>query len=129
MTEEITFYSNDQGIRVTSARLIIGDSVYAMTNITSVKRAVTKPKRTGPLFSIGIGIVFMLGTLASGDTGGVVFGMILIALGIIWWLLQKPTYHLRVASASGEADALSNKDEKQIMPVVQAINEAMIHRG
>ncbi|MFQ5927976.1 MAG: DUF6232 family protein [Terriglobia bacterium] len=50
-------------------------------------------------------------------------------LGIAWWRGQRPTHHLRIASASGESSALSSENKNRIDRVIQAINEAIIQRG
>ncbi len=34
--KEICFYSDDRGVRITNTRAIIGNTTYAMANITSV---------------------------------------------------------------------------------------------
>ena len=41
----------------------------------------------------------------------------------------KATYKMRIASASGEVDAISSKDKEYIQAIVQAIEEAFIKRG
>ena len=61
--------------------------------------------------------------------GGVVFGVLLLGRGIAWALLVKPTWHLSISSASGEADAVSSQDEEYINHVTSALNEALIKRG
>ena len=43
--------------------------------------------------------------------------------------LQKTKYHLRIASASGEANAITSVNADHIDKIVQAVNEAMIKRG
>lgn len=54
-----------------------------------------------------------------------------MGLGIVWAILVKPTYQIRVASALGEDVVLpkATRDKKYVDRVVNAINEALIKRG
>ena len=61
--------------------------------------------------------------------GAVVFGVLLIALGV-WWLRSiKNIYHVRLMTASGERDALNSPNGEYIATIVGAINQAIVHRG
>jgi hypothetical protein len=44
-------------------------------------------------------------------------------------ILPKPTYMVRIGSASGEADVLGSKDRDPIEHIVRAMNKAIIERG
>ncbi|MFQ5664642.1 MAG: DUF6232 family protein [Terriglobia bacterium] len=128
MKEEITFYSDGHGVRVTSARLIIGDTTFSLANITSVRKISTNPDRRGPLkfMVIAVGVLFLAIALESGVLafGAVVMG----GLGVLWWKGQRPVYELHIASASGETAPLKSDDKNRVEKIVQAINEAMIQR-
>lgn len=129
MKEEITFYADNQGIRITSARIIIGNTTYSLANITSVRNTSARPSRRTPLKLLVIGIgVFLLGLgLESGMVA--LLGVLMGALGSFWLKVQKPTYHLDLASASGETRALRSQDGDRVEKITQAINEAMIQRS
>ena len=47
----------------------------------------------------------------------------------IFAAVVKPTYRLKVTSASGEESPLSSKDRMYINGVAVAVNEALIKRG
>jgi len=127
---EITFYSDEGGVRVTNSRLIIGPVTYAMLNVTSVSRIFTKPNRVGPAVLLGIGALCLVASFSEHlDPTPLVWGLVLTGLGALIWKLQKTKYHLRIASASGEANAITSVDAGQIDRIVQAVNEAMIKRG
>ena len=130
MAPEVTFYSDEGGVRVTNSRLIIGPVTYAMLNITSVSRAFTKPNRLGPVLLLVIGVLVVFASF-SGQFEFELFmtGIILAGLGAVVLKLQKTKYHLRIASASGEANAITSVNADQIDKIVQAVNEAMIRRG
>lgn len=127
--EEINFYSDENGVRVTSSRLIIGQTTYAMLNITSVSCAVEPPSRVGPLFFLIFGALFFFVGLSGTAHQMAVFGFFLLAIGGLWWKVQKTHYYLKVASASGEAKAVTSIDKQRVDRIVQAVNEAIIGRG
>jgi len=130
MAPEVTFYSDEGGVRVTNSRLIIGPVTYAMLNVTSVSRAFTKPNRIGPALLLGIGAICLVASFSGHfESAPFVWGLVLTGLGALIWKLQKTKYHLRIASASGEANAVTSVNADQIDKIVQAVNEAMIKRG
>jgi len=136
-----TYYSDNEGVRITQSRLIIpgrnkheGPSTFSMANITSVKMKRNEPKRwIGILFFV-IGIIFLVIGLTTDYseifttiiTG---LGVIFIVLGIAMIILFKPRYCLQVSSASGETEPLESRDQDYINNVITAINEALIKRG
>ncbi len=128
---EETLYSDNQ-VTVTTTRVIIGNTTYALRNITSVKPIATSP-------SMGCAITLLLGgvlvlfiamaTFQSSIADGLVVGLIGAAIlaGAIFWLRKlKPTYHVQIASASGEAKALSSPDNAYIQKIVASINDAIV---
>lgn len=125
--KETTFYSDDRDVRVTDKRLIVGNTMYAMANIASVSTALTKPSRRVPLVFIAIGALVFLAS--GGDSTGLTYGAILLAVGILWWKAQKSVYHLRISSASGQSTAVSSSDRSYVERIVQAVNEAIIKRA
>ena len=130
MAPEVTFYSDEGGVRVTNSRLIIGPVTYAMLNVTSVSRAFTKPNRLGPILLLAIGGLVTLASFSGKfEIEPFMIGIVFTGLGALVWKLQKTKYHLRIASASGEANAITSVNADQIDKIVQAVNEAMIKRG
>lgn len=121
--EEKSFFS-DGGVSVTNARFIAQGQTYAMSGITSVKSFRQDPSRKGPII---LGIV---GVLALGGGGSVTVGGLLLAAGAVaWWFLQKPEFSVLLSSASGETKALASQDGDFISKVVNALNDAIVHRG
>lgn len=129
MAEETSFYSDQQGIRVTDKRVIIRNVTYALPNITSVSTEVDKPNLAGPILLIAIGAACVLGFFENTQNGFLILvGICFIVLGGIWYRGCKPTWHLKISSASGESTPLQSVNEQWINAVARAINEAMIHR-
>jgi len=119
--EERTFF--EQGdVKVTNARFISNGQTYAMRNVTSVKPFEQKPPRAMGVIIALIG----LGVMASGNF---MFGVMALAAGLAVLFLIKPIYHVLLATSSGETRALKTKDRAYVNQVIQAINDAMVHRA
>ena len=119
--EERTFF--EQGdVKVTNARFISNGQTYAMRNVTSVKPFEQKPPRAMGVIAALIG----LGVMASGNF---MFGVMALAAGLAVLFLIKPIYHVLLATSSGETRALKTKDRNYVNQVIQAINDAMVHRA
>lgn len=72
----------------------------------------------------------MIGLAALGGGKDTIIGaLIFLAIGIAWFILNKPKYSVVLSSASGEAEALTSKDSDFISRIVKALNEAIIARG
>lgn len=119
-TAEVTFYSAN-GVRITNTRAILDNTTYAMANITSVKRLVSDPDRRAPVMLGLVGLLLFVVSPAAA------YLFLLIAAVIA--IRQHSLYHVSIASASGEATALTSKNRVHVQQVVRAINEAMIYRG
>jgi hypothetical protein len=122
---EIVFFSNPNpknDIKITNTRAIINGKTYAMANVTSVSLSKTPSNAYigWLLFLVGLIIIFLL---------SMQFGWVFVIVGLIWALVAKPSYHVNLGSSSGETDALSSKNRQLIEGIVEAINQAIIHRG
>jgi hypothetical protein len=126
--EERRIFENGE-IRVTNARLIVSGQTYAMSGITSVKAVEVHPSKQGPLLLIGVGILCVIVASSNRSAAAGVIGAVLAVLGVMWLLGLKPSYTVQLTSASGETRALTSNDRSLIASVVDAINEAIVHRG
>jgi len=129
MADEISYYSDQSGVRVTDKRVIIASTTYSMANITSVSTTVENPSMLGPILFMGIGVLMFLGGLGNRSFGMSLFGAVFAAIGYFWYRGRKPIWHLRIASASGETTPLNSINQQWITSIAQAINEAIIHRA
>lgn len=132
MLEE-TIYS-DNNVSVTTARIIIGGTTYALRNIASVKMAMTPSEFKGCAgVSIVFGIIMLvigIGMLTQGETFWLwLLGLVVSSGGWVWLKNCKAQYHVAISSASGETHALTSKDQDYITKVVSAINEAIVKCG
>lgn len=119
--EETTFLNLDD-VKVTSARFIVPSQTFAMAGITSVKNSTQHPKRAYPIWC-GIFGVFAL----IADAHFV--GAALLLLAAVWWIGQKPQFHVVLATAGGEMTALTSRDRSYISNVVKALNDSIVSRG
>jgi len=119
----------EAGVTVTSARFMVRGQTYAMNGITSVKATVRHPSKLWPILTILFGI-FGIVTYAGMKTAfGVVVALGITALGILWLRSKRPTYAVRLTSASGETEAYLSPDGTLVDRIVSAINNAIVHRG
>ena len=132
--EEVIFEGDSA--KVTTARAILHGKTYAMSNITSVQSAKQDESPLIPFGVIAFGAILILvsGGILLTDGGleplvMLVLGIAAIAGGVALWRRLMPVYIVRIASSSGEADALQSKNKEFIDKVVSAINEAIVRRG
>jgi hypothetical protein len=119
---ETTFYQ-DSSVTVTQSRYVTQSKTYAMRNISSV-HIFEIVKSKGKAIAL---IIFGLFFLFSKNVFWI--GLILIALGIVWFIYIKNEYAVRISTNSGEADSTISKDKEYIQKIVNALNDAIIHRG
>ena len=107
-----------------------------MSNITSVSTAQVKPNNTIPYLLIATGAIIFLGGVGlllmegfSSALGLLLVGGAALGGGIYWMRSRKPSYIVRIGSASGKTDALGSQDEAWIKKIVNAMNEAIVQRG
>jgi Family of unknown function (DUF6232) len=130
VAEEISFYSDQKGVRVTDKRVVIGNTTYSMASISSVSTKVEEPSRSGSVLCIAIGVGLVIAGLSRQRSGGlVILGVFAALFGYFWYRGCKPRWHLRISSASGESTPLSSTNKEWIASIAQAINEAIIHRA
>ena len=122
MQNETTFYQ-DSLVTVTQSRYITQSKTYAMRNISSVHVFEIEKSKVTPILMILFGIPFLF----SGNVFWI--GLILIGLGILIVFNIKNEYTVRISTNAGEADSTISKDKEYIQKIVNALNDAMIHRG
>jgi hypothetical protein len=128
---EENIYS-DSDVSVTTTRIIVSGTTYALSNITSVKMTKTAGNSGCAVALIIVGLIsFSFAFLSSAHgTGPVVLPLLfaggLLAGGMAWLRSVKPTFHVTIASSSGEIRALSSLNRSYIETIVGAINEAII---
>lgn len=126
-TESKVFENGD--VLVTTTRFVVNGQTYAMNGVTSVKSLKKDPSRALPVIIGIIGFIAFASGVGSGSTFAAVFGLAIFGGAWFLWKSQTPEYSVRLATASGEASALSSKDKSYITQVVEALNNAIVQRG
>lgn len=119
---ETKFYQ-DSAVIVTQSRFVTQSKTYAMRNISSVHVFEIIKSKTKAILMVFFGLIFLF----SKDIFWI--GIIIIALGI-WWLFSiKNEYAVRISTNAGEANSIISKNKDYIQKIVNALNDAIIHRG
>jgi uncharacterized membrane protein YvbJ len=128
---EETIYSDNRAT-VTTTRVIFGETTYALRNITSVRLVSTSPKSGCAVIFLILGILGLLASFAvfteniSQGIQVVIIAGIMLMIGIVWLRSLKPTYHVSIATSSGENNALSAPDKAYIENIVKSVNDAIV---
>lgn len=118
--EEQVFFEN-RHVKVTNTRFVAGGQTFAMSNVTSVKSTKKVPFRLGWILVLFTGLTLMTALFPAG------LAVTVLAAGCLY--RQKTQYHVMLSTASGEISALKSPVRKEIEQVVEALNNAIIHRG
>jgi hypothetical protein len=128
---EDTIYC-DNNVAVTTARVIVSGTTYALRNITSVKLTTTPAKTGCAVVLIVLGVLGVLGALptfaqdVAPATYALVCASAFLIVGIALIRSAKPSFHVTIASSSGEIRALTSTDRSYIETIVASINEAIV---
>lgn len=119
---ETTFYQ-DTSVIVTQSRFVTQSKTYAMRNISSVHVFEIEKSRVLPILMILFGLPFIF----SKDIFWI--GLILISLGLLIIFSIKNEFAVRISTNAGEVNSIVSKNREFIQKIVNALNEAIIHRG
>ena len=119
---EVTFYQ-DTNVTVTQSRYITHSKTYAMRNISSVHIFEIVKSKTLPI------IMIILGVLISFSSEARVIGALLFIIGLLIVILSKNEFSVRISTNSGEVNSIVSKNRTYIQEIVNALNQAIIHRG
>lgn len=121
MFEETTFL-NEKKIMVTNARVVIDNQTYPMSAVNSVKLTVKKPDITTPvaLAVVGVASFWLFREWW--------YSLVLIAIAAGWWFCLRNSYTVALDLLSGRQDIYTSHDKAFVTKVVQALNDAIIHR-
>ena len=127
MDEKI--YLEQSGLRVSSTRVVIGNTTYALANITSVSTDKTPPSRGMALMLVLIGIFVLMVSAPMESIFAAIVGALICGIGVWLTISAKPTFHVALGTAAGEKHALASKDQRMVEHIVESINTAIIERG
>ena len=135
MAEEHVFLQ-EESVYVSNTKVLLHGTTYATANITSVTKRATPPSTGCAVILLVFGILLLLGgvcAFSKREPGAAVVVLLvaagMIAAAVMWMRSLKSTYHVVLASSSGERQGLSSQDESLVDRVVNAIAAAITHRG
>ena len=122
------------GVLVTSARLVVGGVTYPLGGITSAR--LVAEKKSPALVAIGVALMLCglwgaaAGFRGGSDGWGVVGGCVgLVGAGTLFSFWVPSEVAVVVVTASGEARAISTRDDAFAARVLAVINQAVAARG
>jgi hypothetical protein len=128
-TDETTIYS-DSVVAVTSTRVIIGGTTYALRNVTSVRMAFTPPQVARAIALLVFGLLVLLATFmpfndAKAPPGVYIIAGAMIGGAILWMTTAKTRFHVSLSTTSRELHVLTSRNKVYIQRIVQSINSAI----
>lgn len=126
---EVTFYSDNRGVRITNSRILLPGEMFVMANITSVKKTQEKPSYSIPIVFFLLGALITFYGVVAVIWPTIAVGLVFLIAGVCLGVALKPTYYLDISSSSGEKKPIHDKDGGYIDKLVAGIHEAIIHRG
>ena len=131
MSEKVIY--RDNSVSISTNRIVIGGTSYALPNITSVKMTSAPAKKGFAVALIILGMLVFAGSLSQGPQNiipGLLGGAILAGLGFFWFRSSsRDDYFVTIAGRSGECRALTSKSKSYVGKIVGAINDAILqHR-
>ena len=122
MDSKKVFFS-EGGVSVSNQRFIANGRIFDLTDIQSVHLDVVEPKRKLAIFSILIGVGFLL-------SEGVLFvgGGFCISVGVLAWIFAKTRYTVSLRTATDKHRALFSHDRTYIETIIHALDTALINR-
>lgn len=126
---EMTIYE-EGGVKITTARAVLGGKTYAMSNITSVSMSSEVESAGCITFGLIIGgAAVIIWGVAVGEWLMAGIGLVMAVGGFYLNRGEKTKYTVRIGSSSGEADALTSYDQAEIQKIIDAMNDAIVRRG
>lgn len=119
-------------VTVTSARVTVGGTTYALRNITSVGMVSTPPRIVGAILLLVVGLLIAvaifvrMGEDDKAPAGVYVMAAALIGGSVLWMFKARTHFHVGLLTPSGEVRMLTSKDRTYIQRVAQSINEAIV---
>jgi hypothetical protein len=121
--DDALFRDKDRGILVTPRKFVVRSVVLPVSTIARVDLVRIRPKRLGGILLTLIGVVgaTMTGSIPLPVTVLCAIGIGVAVVGAWLAISAKPSYAVRLATASGRRDAVVTDDERYAEKIVQAL--------
>jgi hypothetical protein len=141
MVPDKVIYTDGHGVTVTDSNLKVNEKIYSLKGIIHHGLWTVRASRFPAILLIVVGLAAVIlgllgmvsaflpdmvvnGDLISSNTISLWVGIALTALGILWLVLARDKYAVRIATAEGEKNAVVSSKKEYISQIVSAINEA-----
>lgn len=140
-TEEI-FYTDGQDVVVTLSTLQVKDRFYLLKNVKKHSMAILQPARIPGLIMFVLGVALTIVGMANSIPADVVGainingkmtdantiaqwgGIGVTILGLVFTILLRERYAVRIATEEGEKDAVVSTHREYIREIIDALNRA-----
>ncbi len=128
--EELIF--SDDNVSVTSSRLIIRGTTYAVRNITSVKMGAKEPSESCAVIFGFFGLVASVAAISKlfqdfwTGVGFLAIAGVIVFIAVREYRGLKTKYFIIISTASGESNVLTAEDGSYIERIVNSVNEALV---
>jgi hypothetical protein len=141
------FYTDGHEVTVTDTTFKVNNKEYKLLGITRHGFLTIKPHRAPGIFVFIIGLlVLVIGALellpaetfgdvrfmnayVSANDVAVFTGSLIAAAGLLFAVLVKPKYAVRISTAEGESNAVVSRQQEYIRQIIDGLNRAFIARG
>jgi hypothetical protein len=110
----VPFYEKNS-VRITRSLFEVPGTQFPIRNISAVRTNTILPNRQGPIICIIIGILSL----------PVFIGILIIPLGIYWWISQKNKYVIMLLTAGQDIEGYASIDIDEIREIQSALNAAI----
>lgn len=128
MPEDVVFYSDRRGVRVTGNGITVDNAAYLFANPTYVAVRVEQPSRFGPFLIIAVGLLSLAERTAQRSFGIAIFAAIVTGIGVFLLTECKPVYSIDLSIVAGERAPVVRSSKERITAIAKAINEAIALR-
>lgn len=129
-------YFRDNFIQVTKSRCVLGEQIFAMSGITSVRAVKYPTNRTGSVWlfiASAFSALLMVASYAAGSKVVPLFFFLVCLASSAWgvhrWCQEKPLFAAFISTAGGEVRAYTSYDPLTIQQIIGALNRAIVERG
>lgn len=123
--QEVTLYQDAGGVMVTSARLVVGATVYPIRGLTAVQYVELPQSHTAAKWLVVASIGLFLVMVGQNGTSAVICAGPVFALAIFIAVKSKPELAVRILTAGGQIDAVTTSDRNRADQIVAALNRAV----
>jgi len=124
MADEVIYYSDDKGIKITNKQAIFGKKSYELRTIISIRVTKNPSSPKIPILLVVCGAILIVMNIVRFHIIEVFFGILFLIFGI-YDLLAKPTYMIKLLQTKGEYVPISSRDKERIEQITDALEAAI----